>query len=107
MAFDDRIGASGPFEELVEDYLNRMGIKGVFRYGSEHTHLEFANLVRTQTDPVSKQIRFKPDGIGIDDLGSFYWEAKTTMNSNAQTIECDAYENYMSLYRQGARLKLF
>lgn len=105
--FQKRLTVSEPFEDEVEAYLVRTGIHAVTRNGSEKTHAEFANLLRLRNDVGSKLLRFQSDGLGLDDIGVFDWEAKTTMDSRVSTIERDAYEIYKLRHEQGTRFKLF
>lgn len=103
-SFSQRIGEATRFENEVERFLQRRSdIISVSRNGTEHTHPQFASLLRNRDDPAAKFVRFAPDGVALPAQGSlFYWEAKCS-----NCIERDAYETYCILERVGCPVFMF
>ena len=102
--FKQRIREATAFEDEVERFLQRRDdIVSVSRNGMEHTHPDFAKLLRSRTDPASRFVRFAPDGVALpmnDPL--FYWEAKCSI-----CIERAAYETYCQLEQVGCSVLIF
>lgn len=70
----------------------------VAQNGTEHTHPAFVQALRASYDPTSLALRFQPDGVGAwgTPPRTFYIEAKS-----AQTIEREAYQQYLRLHAAG------
>ena len=104
MGFDSRLLVAKKFEEDVEAYLeSHCGVLAVAKNGTEHTHPDFVDLLRTNNCCTSKLIRFAPDGVYLSTNKSvFHWEAKASIN-----IERDAYETYMKYNDMGCQVVLF
>lgn len=101
--FARRIEKAVSYESALIDYFNESGFVTAFN-GTEHTHPEFVNDLRVSEDTTSMFIRFQPDGVAH--IGkvprSFYFEVKAS-----QTIEKNAYDQYMKLASIGNVVVLF
>lgn len=90
------------FENDVESYCQRKFLS-VAKNGTEHTHPEFVDGLRSNDSITSKLIRFAPDGIVLNkDETVYHWEAKAS-----DKIERDAYETYMKYIDIGHKVILF
>lgn len=102
MGFNERIETGQAFEADVEDYCNKNAVM-VAKNGTEHTHPEFVENIRSNKAKTSKLIRYAPDGILLNKEGDVYhWEAKCS-----DKIEKDAYETYMKYTGMGHKVLLF
>lgn len=98
----ERLNAGIEFEGEVERYCRHYCV-AVARNGTEHTHPEFMENIRNNTDRQSKLIRFAPDGVMLKPTGEIlHWEAKYSIN-----LEKDAYETYMAHSNIGYKIVLF
>lgn len=92
MGFSTRIVAARQFEQDLLAYLQAdpFVVKAIIN-GTEHTHSDFVDLLRTNPSPAAKFIRFSPDGVMLLYNGEVvYYDAKTS-----RAIEKDAYNAYM------------
>jgi len=101
MAFEQRIEVAQAFEQDVESFCKNKFVS-VAKNGTEHTHPEFVDKIRRNTDRGSKLVRFAPDGVALTVRGVVHWEAKAS-----EYLEKDAYETYMAYFGMGARVMLF
>lgn len=103
MSFDKRLERAKSYETALISMLNSSGFVTALN-GTEHTHPDFVNQLRNSEDPTSLCIRFQPDGVAYigNTPRSFYFEAKSS-----NSIEKNAYDQYMNLSRNGSIVVLF
>jgi hypothetical protein len=101
--FSLRIEKAASYESALIDYFNESGFITALN-GTEHTHPDFVNQLRSSEDPTSLFVRFQPDGVAH--IGrvprSFYFEVKAS-----KTIEKNAYDQYMKLASMGSIVVIF
>lgn len=95
--FEGRIQVATKFEDEVLQKIKEMGFK-IAKNGTEHTHPEFTECIRSSEDPTSLAIRFSPDAVAA--IGkiprSFFVEMKA-----GRAIERRAYQEYMKKHQHG------
>lgn len=101
--FRVRLNKAQDYESALVEYLNQCGFVTAMN-GTEHTHPEFVNQLRTSEDPTSLFIRFQPDGVAhIGNIPrSFYFEVKSSA-----TIEKTAYDQYKKMALHGSIVVIF
>jgi len=99
-AFNGRIQRAETFRDAVFTAIAAMTFDIAIN-GTEHTHPQFVEKLRRSIDQTSLAIRYQPDGVAcIGDIPcTIYIETK-----DANTIERQAYEQYMKLYQAGNRV---
>jgi len=102
MGFETRISMATKFELEVEQYCRRVSVMAA-KNGTEHTHPDFVNNIRTNNAETAKLIRYAPDGILLtNEQDVYHWEAKCS-----DKIEKDAYKTYIKYTQIGHRVLLF
>jgi hypothetical protein len=98
-----RLDRAKSYEFALVELLNQSGFVTALN-GTEHTHPDFANQLRSSEDPTSLFIRFQPDGVACigNTPRTFYFEVKSS-----RTIEKMAYDQYMKLASLGNIVVIF
>jgi len=92
------------FEKWLKEQLEESPrIKKVEKTGTEHTHPEFVELLRSNESNAAIFVRFAPDGVYLTDKDNVvHYDAKY-----GKSIEKNAYETYLKYKNAGCTVVLF
>lgn len=104
MDFDQRLQAGRQWEEeLFNHLLKHPKVVSVAFNGTEHTHPDFVDLLRRNSQKSAELLRYQPDGVFLSsDGGVYHFEAK-----HATSIERNAWMVYNAISSIGGIVIVF
>ncbi len=88
-------------QEAIEMIKAVAGVDAVALNGTEHTHPEFVNMLRSNNSGQSLFIRYAPDGVLLKHGTVVHFDVKAS-----KTIEKNAYNTYLKYQNAGCRVVL-